>query len=246
MKTKISMWMLLSFLTAMLVRGEVLVSTNGEVFRLNVATGQVVAISYYMDGAGPASPWLLIANGMTNELPFYLDQKDQPKAVLPGPFELIKTNGGNRVISYQVLSGLPIFSEVVTSHSTNVLDVPSGKTIKFMPPIPRAGIQATRVSLQQGAKIVEAYIAGGEEFTGPLKFKFSFFDPQTNTNRVEMYPYLFTENAVALPELKLLQGPSGNFQIGVDRSVDLTNWVPVIIHNTSDEQQAFYRLRLTK
>ena len=179
---------------------------------------------------------------------YYDDRTYQPKAALAGPFELLKTNLGVRVISYQILSGSPILSEVVTSRSTNLINVSSGKTIKFLPPIPPRGNEiSVGLSMQKaGRAINDMPIAGGEEFVGPLTIKLFFKSPQIDRNRAAVYSYYFTENAVVLPEVKLLQGATGSFQISVDKSADLTNWFPVIFHNTADDQKAFYRLRLTR
>jgi hypothetical protein len=247
MSTRSKLAIILAFLPLLVVRGETLITTNGEVFRFNVPTGQVALISYYYASPQPENFPLIIAKGQTNVLPFTVyDFTPQPKAALSGPLELVKTNSGNSIISYQFLSGSPIVSEVITSHSTNSINVPSGKTIKFLPPI---GLESgISVSMQKGQKTIggDLRIEGGEEFAGPLTIDLFLTKPQIYTNKAAVFSYFFTEDALVLPELKLLQGPTGNFQIGVDKSSDLTNWFPVIIHNTADEQKAFYRLRLTK
>ncbi len=229
-----------------MAHSEVSITGVGEVFSLNISTGQVAFVSYHSTDAGPDYP-LLIANGKTNVFPLVFGNQSQPLAVLVGPIQLLKTNLGNRIISYQILTGSQIRSEIVTSDSTNVISVPNGKTIKFLNPQPLPSVEiSVNVTFQNGGREITSSIYGGEEFTGPLSINIKYPMPQFNTNYVAIYPYFFKEDSVVMPELKLIQGPTGAFQIGVDKSIDLLNWYPVIIHNTSEEQKAFYRLSISR
>jgi hypothetical protein len=48
------------------------------------------------------------------------------------------------------------------------------------------------------------------------------------------------------PQGLAIQGPTGAFQIAVEKSINLTNWSPTILQDVRDDQKAFYRLRITK
>lgn len=58
--------------------------------------------------------------------------------------------------------------------------------------------------------------------------------------------YTFAEDFVAFPELGYLQTPKGDFEIVVEKTTNLTNWFPVLSHNTTSDQRAYYRFRIAK
>ena len=61
-----------------------------------------------------------------------------------------------------------------------------------------------------------------------------------------MMVYTFNEDFVAFPQLGYLQTPPGNFEIVVEKTTNLTNWFPVLSHNTTTDQRAYYRFRIAK
>lgn len=86
------------------------------------------------------------------------------------------------------------------------------------------------------------------EFSGPLEIELTVPESRVlgDFEFAAVYSYYFTEDFLVAPEFGFLQGPSGAFEIAVEKSVDLTNWFPVMLQNTSNDQKAFYRLRLTR
>jgi hypothetical protein len=84
----------------------------------------------------------------------------------------------------------------------------------------------------------------GAEFTGPVEITLTDLNPPAN--EASVLSYYFTEDFLVTPNFGFLQGPTGAFEITVEKTVDLTNWYPVSVQNTSDDQKAFYRLRLAR
>ena len=168
--------------------------------------------------------------GLSNELDF--------PAAFAGPIELILANQG--IISYQSVQGAAIQSILVTSNSTTVITVPAGKSLRFFRPSGgRMNLEVTK----GGKTAIGELMTGKEEFTGPVSLR-PFH--QSLSSFVSIVSYYYTDGFVVLPEQGLLRGPTGSFEITVEKSVDLTNWFPVVVHGTSADQKAFYRLKLQR
>lgn len=236
---------LLAILCIIDVHAEVSITSTGEVFRLSIPTGQVAMISYHWTDANGWDNPQLIARGETNELQIDIFNAHGPQLALAGPAELVKTNLGNRLISYQLLSSSPIISSIVTDHSPPIsIAVPTGKTIRILAPIPTFSFDfGLLVSLAKDGKTINPSLVGGEEFDGPINVSISKAYYPTNAAVVSYY---ITEKAFVSPQLGVIQGPTGSFEIDVEKTVDLTNWFPAVVHRTSDDQKAFYRLRITR
>ncbi len=77
------------------------------------------------------------------------------------------------------------------------------------------------------------------EYDGPLEIRL-------RENNPVVVSYYFAEDFVTMPDASLLRGPTGSFEVGVQKSFDLTNWYPVIIYRTAADEKAFYRLKLSR
>lgn len=63
----------------------------------------------------------------------------------------------------------------------------------------------------------------------------------------QVYSYFLTEDFLEITADGYLKGPSGTFEVVVEKSTDLTQWLPVVVQNTaSSDTRAFYRLRIQK
>jgi hypothetical protein len=58
--------------------------------------------------------------------------------------------------------------------------------------------------------------------------------------------YLITDQAQVLQQQGIIQGPTGDFRVLVERSGDMTNWTTSAIINLADDQKQFYRFRIGK
>ena len=76
------------------------------------------------------------------------------------------------------------------------------------------------------------------EFGGPLEIALS--------GAYLLVSYVLTEQVQSLPQQSVLQGPTGNFRVLVEKSTNLTNWIPSAIIDLRDDQKAFYRFRISK
>jgi hypothetical protein len=81
------------------------------------------------------------------------------------------------------------------------------------------------------------------EFTGPgtLYLNSGVFFPYA-----KFISYFIEENGFTLLDQRAIAGPSGSFAISVEKSVDLNTWSPVLLQNTSDPVNAYYRLRIQR
>jgi hypothetical protein len=170
-----------------------------------------------------------------------------PNFALSGPAELIMNSPGG--LSYKVLYRTPITSMIVAPGATNRLDIPLEKTAKFFKALSSSpgGAAVTpermRFAARKGGATLWGSIGGGEEFTGAITLDFS---PSELPMQQGVLSYYFTEDFAPLPELGVLQGPSGTFEVVVEKSVDLQSWFPIVAHQTDSLQKAFYRVRMSK
>jgi hypothetical protein len=58
--------------------------------------------------------------------------------------------------------------------------------------------------------------------------------------------YFIAEDGFTLPGQRAIAGPTGSYAITVEKSLDLNNWSPAFLSNTSDANKAFYRLKIER
>lgn len=234
-----------------LLQAETLIIPAGQGGKLTIATGEVAIVTIYQQSPAPA-PFLtdIVVSGVTNRLP--LDPasglpEGRPVA-LAGPMEILFKDSGSHLLSYTKLIGNSIKSQVLNNGHTNRISVPEGKTLRFFSFVPNAlGFNASvGVRLEKGTNSFSLYSSAslrpGAEFTGPVDIVLSEYDSDIAC----VVSYYLTEDFLVLPDGGFLQGPTGAFEISVEKSADLTNWFPVMVQNTSNDQKAFYRLKLAK
>ena len=81
------------------------------------------------------------------------------------------------------------------------------------------------------------------EFSGPgtLSLSSGVLPPY-----VKFISYFIAEDGFTIPNQRAIAGPSGSYAITVEKSFDLNTWSPVLLENTSDANQAFYRLKIQR
>ena len=233
----------LLFSMAALAHAEIFLGPSNSTNRLQIATNEMIVTSDVV-GTLPDSPWpftvFFVSNGLTNTLP------TDSAGNLPGgsfhfsgPAELVLTNV--RVgFSFRRISAPYVKSVMLAPQSSNTVTVPAGKSIRLL--YGNKFVQFIAISRdgETGFVALDRAQKGGE-YSGPLTIH--LWNDRPYSVHV---PYYFTEEAVVLPEQKLMMGPVGSYEILVEKSADLTNWIPVVVHTTSVEQKQFYRLRLTR
>jgi hypothetical protein len=169
---------------------------------------------------------------------------ESPSA-LAGPCELVFTNVA--LLNFQRIVTSSIQTVVLppaASVNTQTVSVASGRSIRIFRALPSALTYATGVGVSRGTNTINATVSfrANDEFTGPLDITFSGRTSGTTC----LYSYVMTDEPQIVPQGVTVQSPTGAFQFLVEKSVDLTNWVPSVIQNLQGNQKAFYRLRITK
>ena len=225
-------------------------SAHGEVFlgyttasnRFLIASNEAVLI--YRSTVAEA---FFIRDGVTNQLRSF-DATPLEPCAFAGPAEMLIVTPG--MMSFKRLFNSGIRTVIMSPTSTNVIEIPSGKTARFFRATIPSGVNLDGLSFEKEGVVVgqaggfwEPVFTGGEEYQGPLAITIR---NNRGGSLSFSFSYYFIEDFLTVPELGFLQGPTGSFEITVEKSGDLTNWTPVIIQPTSNDQKAFYRLKLSR
>ena len=134
-----------------------------------------------------------------------------------------------------------VHTVILRPGETNIVDVPAGKTLKHLNYVDN---NETVGTLRQGTNtFLNFYVNQGYDLDGPCTLQLSRTNTATTASAMS---YTFAEDFVAFPELGYLQTPTGDFEIVVEKTTNLTNWFPVLSHNTTSDQRAYYRFRIAK
>lgn len=212
---------------------EIFIGPSSPTNRLVIETNQIVVISAVLDESPSDTPYAAATLG--SQTGVLLFEGRDPK-ILAGPGELVFTNG--TFVSFRRLHNLAFRSTLAIPNagSTSIVIAP-GDTLRVASVV--GAVRSARFT--RGAKNVVGRVEPGQEFSGPLTIE--LLQPP---NTPVLYTYFVTEDFAVLPDLGLLQGPTGTFEITVERSADLQTWHPVVVQPSSSEQKAFYRLRIAK
>jgi hypothetical protein len=243
---------------------DVFIAPSNAVVFLSVPTNQTLLISSirlgtFDEGLGGgivSLAGLVVLNGVTNTVQFSdpggSGSISGGPCALNGPCQIAFVEGYEPyppaavVVSYNLLSNSLLHSLIVTPGSTNVILVPAGKSIRFLKPTYscEAGSSSFGCVFQNGTNtIYNLHFDNGDEFTGPLKITRTYPD---SCYYSQLISYYFTDDFFVVPDTGYIRGPTGSFEIAVEKSVDLTAWCPVVVYNTGSDQKAFYRLRIQK
>ena len=189
-----------------------------------------------------------VVNPTAGQIPFSseLPSPSSPSAI-GGPCELIFTNGV--LINFQRLATASITTTILAplaSTNKTSVTVASGQTLRLFRGFPYRGLSSAPIAVARGTNsfgLEEASFFANDEFGGPLTL--TFFGPVSGTFSY-LFSYALTDSAQAVPQGVTLQSPTGAFQLEIEKSTNLTNWVPAIIQSLREDQKAYYRLRITK
>ena len=239
---------------------DVFIASSNEMVFLTVPANQTMLISSikpgtFAEGLGGGMvnlAGLVVLNGVTNTVQFSDPGGGSSISGVPcalnGPCQLAFVTDTTFltpaavVVSYKLLSNSLLHSLIVTPGSTNLISVPSGKSIRFLNPTAE-GATPTGFTFENGTNTVYGVgISNGAEFTGPL----TLTKISSAYSGSQLISYYFTDDFFVVPDTGYIQGPTGSFEIAVEKSVDMTAWCPVVVHHTGSDQQAFYRLRIGK
>jgi hypothetical protein len=231
-------------------KAELFVGSSTNVNSLVIASNEVILISAVRISSQNGGYGQINLNG--TPLPFHYGQIEHDeeysgsKFALAGPATLSfpAASGTNSVpvcIGFQRIQGTSIKSTAASANA--LMQIPAGKTCHFFSPIGAIENYNNLVAIQTSSDTVSnIYIAGGEEFTGPVTLNLANFDPNYNSSWI--YSFYLTDDSLALPS-GVLQGSTGSFVITVEKSTNLTNWSPVMVQATGADQSAFYKLNFS-
>ncbi|MBI5388287.1 MAG: hypothetical protein HZA90_26785 [Verrucomicrobia bacterium] len=212
---------------------------QGEARVLSVSTGEVFVLSLYDAGGYDTA---LVWGGATN--PIYLRMKpDYFPLAFAGPMQLLFGSNCSHFLSFTRLTNTAFHSLVLTADTTNaVINIPAGKTLRWFSSLPN-GNHITAIA--RGTNEFSGGTWGGwgnrgQEFAGPLEMRLNWSGVTT------ICTYYITDDFTLFPQTGLLLGPTGTFEVSVLKSVDLSNWFPVMVQPVTADQKAFYRLRLAR
>ncbi|MBK7999869.1 MAG: hypothetical protein IPK15_14430 [Verrucomicrobia bacterium] len=233
---------------------ELFVGSNTEVNRIIVPSNHVMIISSVKFGRAvdfnqldDGTPVRIVTADATNTVQFRDFGFREPvlRYAITGACEVsFPVNFGAQdvsapiVVNYKLVQGTQIRSIVSQPEVPTVIQVPAGKTVRFFSPSVTQDDEG--FAIQQGDNTVyDVNLVYGDEITGPATV--------TLPNRIGvLVSYFFTEDFVVLPDLGYIQGPTGSFEITVEKSTDMLAWSSVVVHGTASDQKSFFRLKLTR
>jgi len=214
------------------------ISTNAETLfgpgSINIATNEAILINTVGRGAG-LPVYEIYINGNCAEF----EAEILPVAIA-GPRSLAFSN--QTFITFQKLQGSSIKTLLVTSSITNIVSVPDGKTIQFFNPS-SFGLVAS-VHPSNSTNVYEIFTSdylSHPAITGPVTIEIS----TTHTCSI-IVSYYFTDEVLQMPPAGLLHTPAPTLEINIEKSYNLTNWIPTGAFNTEAENGALYRLRILR
>lgn len=218
---------------SILTHGETFIGPTTATNRLTVPTNCAIIITTMLGDFTNSTEVVLQGYQFTQS--YVAPLQSGNSYALAGPAELIFTNPvvvtfyrvTNSAIRTQSIGYDPIGIQVPTNKTMRLFGVPAPVNASFS----RAGIGSASLTLQPNQPA---------EFTGPGTL---FLNSGVVPPSGKFISYFIAEDGFVLPNQSAIAGPSGSYLITVEKSYDLNTWSPVLLDNTSDEPQAYYRLR---
>jgi hypothetical protein len=200
---------------------------------INIATNETILIND--NGAHATAQFYLDDVGVNLEQPAGIQQYHY---ALTGPLTL--TNFESPYFTFQRLHGSAIKTVRINPGVTNIINVPTGKTIQFFDTI--NDVRAQALPLNSTNVYDVQLIQNRPTLTGPVTIEVWNYDYELTS----FVSYYFTDEVLQLPTSGLLAIPAPILEVNVEKSYNLTNWAPTAAFHTDAEAGAFYRLRMLK
>jgi hypothetical protein len=223
-------------LVSTLAHGETFIGPTTATNRLLVASNSAVIITATF-GDFTNSTQVALA-GSQFALSYFAPLENGSSYALAGPAELIFSNAV--LISYYQVTNSAIRTQFIANDPI-VIPIASNKTIRLF------GVSAPVNAgfSRPGSGFVSFTLEPNRpaEFTGPgsLQLSSGVFFPYS-----KFISYFIAEDGFTLPSQRAIAGPTGSYAITVEKSSDLNTWSPVLLANTSDANEVFYRLRIQR
>jgi hypothetical protein len=217
-----------------LAHGETFLGPTTSTNHLLIATNSAIIITTTVGDFTNSTH--VVLQGFEFNQSYFAPLESGNSYAIAGPAELIFTNPVaisfyriiNSAIHSQSIGNDPIGISIPTNKTMRLFGVPASVNASFS----RPGAPSVSFTLEPNRPA---------EFTGPgtLFLNNGGLVPPLG----KFISYFFAEDGFVLPNQRAIAGPSGSFTIMVEKSFDLNSWSPVLLENTSDAPQAFYRLR---
>lgn len=205
---------------------------------INIATNEAILINTIAgDDSGPNTFYLDGLAHFIRDVSSYRDAR----IAIAGPRTLTISN--HFLVTFQRLQGSAIKTAIFDVGTTNVINVPNGKTIQLFY---NGDFTTLKIFVRnQGSTevypIIYPKLGLHPAITGPATIEFSLED-----NTHTFVSYYFTDEVLQLPPSGFLSTPAPALEVNIEKSYNLTNWTPTAVFNTEAEAGAFYRLRMLK
>jgi len=237
MKTKLSitLWIILP---SILAQGETFIGPTTATNRLLVSSNSAIIITATLGDFTNSTSLAQGQGGSPFPLPYFAPLESGDTYALAGPAELVFSN--TALFTFYRMTNSAIFTQSIANDPIGV-SIASNKTIRLF------GVPATVNAnfVRPGSSPVSFTLEPGKpaEFTGPgsLSLSSGVLPPY-----IKFISYFIAEDGFALPDQRIAAGPSGSYSVMVEKSLDLNLWSPVLLHNTSDSDKAFFRLRIQR
>lgn len=187
---------------------------------------------------------------------FFIDGKDfsqdlghdfgnGPQYAIAGPHTVTITNA--TLVTFQRVQGSAVQTIILPPDSTNMINLPSGKTIQFFDALPSNRSISVQIKSPSSTNNYSIFGGGFGSYNHPVlsgPATLSIINPYGTP--YALVSYYFTDQVLQLPPQGFLAVPAPRSEIDIQKSYDLINWQPIGAFNTSSENGAFFRLHILK
>jgi hypothetical protein len=224
-------------LASILARGETFIGPTTASNRLIVPANSAIIITATFGDFTNSTQVVLGAGGNPLLEKNFSPLENGSTYALAGPAELIFTNLA--LITYYQVTNSAIITQFVGNDPIG-FPIASNTTIRlFNVPAPIGAIFS-----RPGNSTVNFILEPNQpaEFTGPGTLSLYGDLPPYG----QFISYFIEQDGFTIPNERVIAGPSGSYAITVEKSLDLNTWTPVLLANTSDPVQAFYRMKIQR
>jgi hypothetical protein len=228
---------------------QTLVIPPGQQRSLTIPPGKACEMTYlgmtYL-GMNPGSeaPFSIVSSGVSNGV-----ADIEGKVVIAGPVALYFHTNYHFAVSYRFFPVGSIETMMIPEQRTNTISLPAGKSFHVLS-LSEEATASIKFGLSDGTNSWQIDgslpLYEGVEFVGPATLSFAWSPVFNRGATAAFLTYYLTEEYSTVPAFGAVQSPTGGYGFNIEKSFNLTNWFPVYLHSTSDDQKAFYRFRIDK
>jgi len=225
-------------LASTLAQGETFIGPTTATNRLVVPSNSAIIITTTLGDFTNSVGLAQGQGGYPFPLDYFAPLESGNTYALAGPSELVLSNVAlftfyrltNAAIFTQSIGNDPVGVSIASNRTMRLFGVPTRVNANFV----RPGSSPVSFTLEPGKPA---------EFTGPGSLSLS---SGVFASYIKFISYFIAEDGFALPDQRVVTGPTGSYSVMVEKSLDLNSWTPVLLKSTSDADHAFFRLRIER